>query len=286
MVAGSSVAGVLLALAWPLYSLLDLRPDVSLSPAESFESSDDVFYESLFVRLFPAVLGLPVLWRRWRADRADTMTWLVVVSLLLWLAGLLTGVGRPLIFAVLVLQIAIGDALGRIEAAWRARSMSPTRWAYVVACSLLAVVGLVALKAGPARMLPEALRPSGLASNEELERIGDQYGPSVGIIGEDDVVLASNTASEYLPAFTGRQVSSKWANPLADDDTRRRQEVGAFLEPTTSDAKRQALLEEFGVRWIVLSRADDDWTVQHDLRSIGVEPVYQNDEILVLRVPT
>jgi hypothetical protein len=208
----------------------------------------------------------------------------VVVALALWLTGLLTGVGRPIIFAVVVLHIAVGDGLGRIEARWRTRDTTPAQWAYVGLCGALAVVGLVAMRAGPARMLPEALRPSGLASSEELERIGDQYGPLADVIGEDDVVISSPTASAYLPGFTGRQVSSKWSNPLAEDDSRRRQEVGAFFTPGTSDAKRRALIDEFGVQWIVLAREDDDWMIQDELASIGAEPVYRTDDLVVLRV--
>jgi hypothetical protein len=282
--AGAGLVGAALTLAWPLYSLLDLRPDRSLSPTESFESSDDVFYQSIPIRLFPALLALPILWRRVRAQRFDTLTWLVGVAAVLWVAGLITGVGRPIVFAVLVMQIAIGDGLGRIEQAFHQGRMTTERWVYAGACAVLAVVGLVVLRAGPARMLPEEIRPSGLASSDELVRIGDRYGPVDEIIGDDDVVLSSETASTYLPAFTGRQVGSKWSNPFASDDAERRRDVGEFFAGSPSPQERQALLDQYGVRWIAIARDDGAWRLQDELIEQGAERVCRSDDVVVLRV--
>ena len=118
----------------------------------------------------------------------------------------------------MLLQIAVGDGLGRIEAAWRAHRVTRGEQGYVAAFGVLALLGLVFLRAGPVRMIPEEIRPSGLASQHELAKVSDTYAPIGDRVG-DQVVLASDTPSIYLPAFGGKLVSSDfWENPLAGDD--------------------------------------------------------------------
>ena len=119
--------GIGVAALWPFFPLFDL------SPGGFYKASDELFYQSVPQRIFPALLGLVVVYRRTRADWRDPMAWLVGAALVLYGIGYWGGIGRPIIFAVLVLQIAVGDGLGRIEAAWSARVGVPhgsscTRW--------------------------------------------------------------------------------------------------------------------------------------------------------------
>ena len=148
-------------------------PAVPLSPAGFYATSDELFYQSVPQRVFPVLLGLIVVYRRTRADWRDPIAWLIGSALLLYGVGYWSGIGRPIIFAVLLLQIAVGDGLGRVEAAWRVHHVTRWQQGYAVAFVVLRCLGLVFLRAGPVRMIPEELRPSGLADENELAKVSD-----------------------------------------------------------------------------------------------------------------
>ena len=114
------LVGLGIALLWPFFPLF------RLSPGGFYATSDELLYQSVPQRVFPALLGLIVVYRRTRADWRDPIGWLIGTALALYAVGYWSGIGRPIIFAVLLLQIAVGDGLGRIEAAWRAHHVS--RW--------------------------------------------------------------------------------------------------------------------------------------------------------------
>jgi hypothetical protein len=186
------------------------------------------------------------------------LVWLIGTALVLYAVGYWGGIGRPIILAVLLLQIAVGDGLGRIEAAWRAHQVTRGEQGYAVAFAVLALLGLVFLRAGPVRMIPEELRPSGLASEDELAKVSDVYEP-VGMRVDGTVVMVSDTPSIYLPAFGGKLVSSDfWENPLAAEDvTERRQATKEFFRSGTPAERRRQILDEYGVRYVVVSTDDD-----------------------------
>ena len=108
----TSGGGLGVAMLWPFFPLFDL------SPSGFYATSDELFYQSVPQRIFPALLGLIVVYRRSRADWRDPIAWLIVSALVLYGIGTWSGIGRSIIFAVLLLQVAVGDGVGRIEAAW------------------------------------------------------------------------------------------------------------------------------------------------------------------------
>ena len=163
------VVGLGVALLWPFFPLF------RLSPSGFYATSDELFYQSVPQRVFPALLGLIVVYRRTRADWRDPMAWLIGTHWRCTPSGYWGGIGRPIILAVLLLQIAVGDGLGRIEAAWRAHRGHARQQGYAAAFAVLALLGLVFLRAGPVRMIPEEIRPSGLASKHELAKVSDTY---------------------------------------------------------------------------------------------------------------
>jgi hypothetical protein len=275
----AAVVGVGVATLWPFFPLFDL------SPGGFYKASDELFYQSVPQRIFPALLGLVVVYRRSRADWRDPMAWLVGAAVVLYGIGYWGGIGRPIIFAVLVLHIAVGDGLGRMEAAWSAHA-GVTRWqqVYALACAVLAIAGLVFLRAGPARMIPDEVRPSGLVADADVERVSDTYDPLVDII--DGVVLATETPSIELPAFAGKLVSSSfWENPLAADDVAARRRVtDRFFDRSATDDVRRRIIDEYGAQWIALSREDDPWRLQNEFEALGAEVMFRKDDVVVLRV--
>ena len=77
------VIGLGLALLWPFFPLF------RLSPSGFYATSDELFYQSVPQRVFPALLGLIVVYRRTRADWRDPLAWLIGSALALYAVGLL-----------------------------------------------------------------------------------------------------------------------------------------------------------------------------------------------------
>jgi hypothetical protein len=273
------VIGIGVAALWPFFPLFDL------SPGGFYKSSDELFYQSVPQRIFPALLGLVVVYRRTRADWRDPMGWLVGAALMLYGIGYWGGIGRPIIFAVLALQIAVGDGVGRIEAAWSARAGVP-QWQqlYALACAIVAVFGLVFLRAGPARMIPDEIRPSGLVADADVERVSDTYDPLVGIV--DGTTLATEKPSIELPAFAGKLVSSSfWENPLAEDDVAtRRRATDRFFDRSASDEARRQIIDDYEVQYVVIDERDRVGITADDLGRLGATKVYAGDDLTVWTV--
>ena len=101
------IVGLGFAVLWPFFPLFDL------SPSGFYATSDELFYQSVPQRIFPALLGLIVVYRRSRADWRDPIAWLdrsrrwSSTASACW-----NGIGRSIILAVLLLQIAVGDGAG------------------------------------------------------------------------------------------------------------------------------------------------------------------------------
>ena len=236
--------GLGVAMLWPFFPLFDL------SPSGFYATSDELFYQSVPQRIFPALLGLIVVYRRSRADWRDPIAWLIVSALVLYGIGTWSGIGRSIIFAVLLLQVAVGDGLGRIEAAWAAHRVERWQQGYAVAFGVLALLGLVFLRAGPVRMIPEELRPSGLADDKELAKVSDTYGRLRRLLPRLRPDAVVRHAFDLLPAFTGRfdrelldvRRQARQLGLLGEPASRRRRRDSTAALPTSSSARRRTTL--------------------------------------------
>ncbi|NEB80626.1 hypothetical protein G3I40_36270, partial [Streptomyces sp. SID14478] len=73
------------ALAWPFYDVLALAGDSSV------DAIHHQLYEGMPGRFWLALLGLPVLWRRWRRDRRDPLALMFALDVLVVAYGWATG---------------------------------------------------------------------------------------------------------------------------------------------------------------------------------------------------
>ena len=116
-------------------------------------------YRDVALRLFPALIGVWVVWRRFRADRRDLLGVLLVGGLAIYAYGFVRdeySYGRSLALMVLVLDVAAADGVARLERGFRWGRVS--RWLRVAAVALggFLVLGLVEARGGLVRMVPAA----------------------------------------------------------------------------------------------------------------------------------
>jgi hypothetical protein len=230
------LAGGLLSLAWPYFSIRDLLT----TQAAEFNAESRMLYEGVARRIWPALTFLPVLAARWHHDRRDPLALLVLALAAVyafgWLSGA-TGLGR--ILAWLVMAVHLAAAIGFVELA---RRLDGGRRLALHALALVALLLMVALHRGP---LLRAWQPG----PQPWRALAGVLAP----VAERDVVLADMTTSWMVPALAGRVVASSHPLYWVPDHAARRAAVAAFFDPATSDGARRRIAAQIGARWLVVS---------------------------------
>jgi hypothetical protein len=242
MTFGAVALGSVLALAWPYFSILALLT----GQVGEFDPEQRQMYSAVLLRILPALVGLVAMGLRFREDRRDPLAWLFGLTAALYAVGFLAGrftLGRELPYVIVCLDVALAIAVGGYLAQPRevdrrgGRRGLPT--AIVVAVCLVPVLLLGASATG------EVLTTGAQhADVEVLDRFVGQY----------QVVLADQASYPAVPPWGGKLVSWNGALAFVPDIAQRRADAAAFFGPTATEAERQAVLQRYGVRWVIYDR--------------------------------
>jgi hypothetical protein len=238
LLAAAAGASFGLALAWPLVPMRELW----FGQLARVHEGNDSMYDGPLARIAPALLGLPVLVLRLRRDRRDPLSIATVLLGLMVVYGGVAGAwtyGRLIAPAVLLLQVALADALAGGEALLGdrplLRRLLPAAVAGVLVAGSWNVVGEVAREA---RHPGDRLWLSFLARH----------------VGRDDVVMTDRDTCWYVPAFAGRVVAYPMHLPFVPDHEERLAAVGRFFEPGVSENERRALVDRYRVRYVLVPK--------------------------------
>lgn len=265
----ATLAGaVLIAAPWPYFPLLQLL----FREASAFHPGNDVLYHDTLSRIWPALAGLPVLARRLVRDRRDPLALLFIALALVYAFGGVTGAwsyGRVVAFAVLVLHVALADALAPLfEAPWPA-------------LRALAGAALLLLSAWP------WLEPVIAESREARLRHDPWLEFLERSVAADEVVLTPPDYAWYLPVFAGKLVGYPHRQAFVPDQDERRTAVERYFDEATSRAERRAIRARWNVAAVLLPKAWlPDWA-RHatELSADGAATVYESAEHVLLRRP-
>lgn len=285
-----------LCLLWPYFPLLDLVRD---SP--SLGDLNRSMYTDVVARLFPALLGLAVILRRWRADHRDLLALLLAGPVALYVAGAVTGnssYGRSLAFVVVVLHVALADGVGRLEAAPRT-GHGRAWWLGAGALAGLLVLGLVTTSGGWIRMVPEPLLPASTRESDALVRPDEQYAFLADVVGPEEVVVGTSQADgRIIPAIAGRTLvavqpghrtdatdDAVVARPFVEDADDRQRAHRAYLDPALDTAARQAIEDRYAIRFVLLHRGSDrDADLYGVLRGSGATVAYEDATFVLVEL--
>jgi hypothetical protein len=273
----ASVVGLALTLLWPYYSIFDLLRDTS-----SYDAANRAMYDDVVVRLFPAVIGVWVIWRRFRVDRRDLLAVMMSGGLAIYAYGYVRdeySYGRSLALVVLVLDIAAADGVGRLEVGFRWRRASGWYRAGVVALASLLVLGLVESRGGLVRMVPPFLLPPSVRTSDELVRVDDRYGFLMDRVGPNDVVIGETEMdNQVIPAIAGKPLQPFWMAPVVTDIDARKRAQAEFLDPATSSDRRAEIAAKYEARFVLLhERGHNGAALVRALEASGATLVYRQD---------
>ena len=260
-----------LAMAWPLVPMRELW----FGQVERVHEGNDLMYVDPLPRIAPALLGVP--WLLWRArrDRRDPLVLFAAGLAVLVVWGGLSGqwsYGRLISHLVLLLQVALADALARLEEGLaRARRgrvashlLAPAVAAILVAASWPVVRGVL----------------------DECRR-GDRHWLRFleSRVGRYDVVLTDVDTCWYVPAFHGKVVAYPMKLPFLPDHDERLQAVGRFFEREATVQEQRDILARYDVRYVLLPKHHfEDWPDRLDaLQHVGPS-VYSSEDYELLRV--
>jgi hypothetical protein len=278
----AGVAGLALCLLWPYFSVVDLVRDSS-----ELEALNEAMYSGVLLRIFPVLLGLVVVARRWRADRLDPLALWLAGSSVLYAIGAVTdntSFGRSLAFLVVVLATALADGVGRLEAD-PARRGASARWSALALAGLL-VLGLITTRGGLVRMVPEPLLPVSLRDSDELVRPDERYAFLEDLVGDTDVVIGARPSDDrVVPAIAGRALSLGVVRPFVDDADARLRARAAFFDPATSAAERAEIVERYSADFALLHRGNPaNEQVLDQLVEDGATIVHDDDGLVLVEL--
>jgi alpha-1,6-mannosyltransferase len=209
------------------------------------------------LRIFPALVGLPFLALRFRADRRDPLAWLFGGLSAVYVVGYVTArytLGRELPYVMVCFDVAL--AIGIAEYLSRRRDPSPTlRWlARVPARGIVAICLIPVVLLGSTAVVGVLTTGETHADVERLAKLTGQY----------DVVLADQASYPAVPTWGGKLVAWNGALAFIPDIVERRSQAAAFFDPSETLAQRLALLRQYSVRWVLYDRGGAASTAAFD----------------------
>jgi hypothetical protein len=282
---GAGSLGLAMTLAWPYFRVFDLVGETDAGLANRS------MYEDVLLRLLPvAVIGLWVLWRRLRVDRRDLLGLMLGGALAIYVYGYVTDeyvYGRSLALVVIVLDVAAGDGVGRLEERFQWRRARGWVRAGAVTLGALLVFGLIFTRGGLVRMVPTRLLPASVRTSDELARVDDEYGFLSRFVSGNDVVIgATDEDNRVIPAVAGQPLRPYWKAPGPSDAMTRAAAQAEFLDPATSSARRAEIRARFKVRFVLLHARDGyASSLIRALESEGATVAYDEDGFRLLALP-
>jgi hypothetical protein len=265
-------AGMMLALQWPYFSLLQLA-----EMSGDFDAVHRALYGGILSRSFLALPGVVALAWRAKADPRDPLVWSFAGTLAVFIFGGLTqrwSLGRVFPGMMLAAHVALGDAVARYLS-----SDVRTRKRALLGATAIVVVGAAGCAPGILRMVPRPLLPEPLASDARLGSIVEAYRALPNIIGPDESVVASPSLNQAVAGISGNVLVPPV--PTFLEDLPQRIRAGrTILDPSIGARERQALLDRWDISFLVLTPSDAA-ALAPDLSS---GPVLQTDRFAVFDV--
>ncbi len=254
------ILSLLAAVAWPYY------------PFFGWASGGHVWhagmYEKVLPRIFPALIGIPVLVYRFYSNHRDFLVLFFGGLFVVYIYGAIAehwNYGRLIAPLVLVLQVGAAEGAARIEQ--KLRQFHLHRWQIglvLASLSLLMMISLKNMESGIRRSIPNRFALKKIQSGQILLAQADvTYSFLSDYVDQYEVVLADNNSSPFILTYGGKIVAPPSdKEPFIDDGAARRRAVKQFFSQSTSVEERRKIISKYCITYLLIDRRN---AVQHHL---------------------
>jgi hypothetical protein len=221
-----------LAAAWPYYSFIGLL----MAQAPDFHGDSRMLYQQVLNRIFPALVGIPLLALRLRKNILDPLAVTFLGLTAVYCYGYVShrwGYGRVISHMVMMLQIALAAFAPRIESRVRARTVVVLSYAGMLVIAVVFMLNVRAYKGDDYR------KYAFLSSSTK------QY----------DLVLSDLETSWYIPSFGGKVIAHPFPVYFVPDYAERKRDLLLFFSERTTDDERRAIIRKYRPDYLLLRKA-------------------------------
>ncbi len=245
ILAGVFLLAFVLNAAWPYFPFFRLLFGESSLHGEG----NRILYSGLVERIYPALLGLPIIIWRFKRNRLDPLGLMFIGLSLVYIYGGMTakwGYGRVISYVLIILQITIADWISGIESRLSFHRVPPS----ILKLGYAGLIVLALFGLSFRHMIGPFLgrcRPG-------QESVIDQYLFLQNYTGPRDVILAELEDAGPIPTFGGKVVATPKPIAFVRDDARRRQDVLSFFSKTATESDREEIINKYRVGFILLRK--------------------------------
>jgi hypothetical protein len=289
-------SGIFLSLLWPYFSVGRMILKL-LSYQKNWGKLPTSYYhlQGVLKILGPAVLGIPaVFYAAYKRKNGFLISGFLTMVLLLAVGvifSVLTG-ERFLLFAVFFLHLALIWAIleGEASPPQPSRSSTNRRFLQKGLHSLLALffgwnitVAIFEFTGLPVQLIPKV--PYHFSWSAESHRVISDLQRLAPFIPENAVVMAPNSISELLPAFSGKVVVAHMGGFFMSSEERNRRYADnkKVYSAGTSPLERKKLLERYGVSYLLFDRERTSPGLMNELIKLG-KPVGGTLKLLLIEL--
>ncbi len=245
ILAGVFLLAFVLSAAWPYFPFFRLL----FGESSLHWEGNRALYFGLLARVYPALIGLPILIWRFKRNRRDPLGLMFIGLSLVYIYGGVTarwGYGRVISYALIILQLTVAGWISGIESRLYFPRIPPSimKFGYAVLI-VLALFGLsFRHMIGP---FLGRCRPGRDSIHNQYQFLRNHTGPY-------DVILSEIDDAGPIPTFGGKIVATPKPIAFVEDDARRRRDVLSFFSNRASESDRNEIIHKYRVGFILLNK--------------------------------
>ncbi|MFH1201750.1 MAG: hypothetical protein V1674_02540 [Candidatus Omnitrophota bacterium] len=261
----------LFAAAWPCYPFWQ---NVILSQPSTFLEHSYTFYSGAFTRIFPVIIGLPLLMLRIRLNWRDPLALMFFGLCLIYFYGAISrnwSYGRVIFYIVLMLDIVIAVWFVRIESELTlGNSVSLLAYRGMIILILICVI----------RVLPVLIRCFLGGQNDYgtylfLSKYTKQY----------DVILSDIETSALIPVFGGKVVAAPPTLYGVNDAEERIEDLERFFKDNAYYNTQLNIIRKYKVGFLLLNiKRSQILRTKIDLFKRFGNVVYSDNNFVLIKV--
>jgi hypothetical protein len=267
---------------WPYYSL----PKLLFHAGAVYHPYNSAMYNSVFVRIWPTICALPLIWWFIRDKKGGVYIFAAVIMLMVFLFGEYShqySYGR--IIAGLILLIHLLQARGLLLLENYAMLRMP-----LAASAFICVAVIGSLFLGWSMLANTSTRSLTILHSLWLGRpVSNEINFKnikfiTDYVSRGSIVLADLETSGIVPSFAGKVIATPHPQAFISDDVQRREDVQRFFSNTVTPDVRHHILAKYHPDFLLINKTRSS-AFASPIASVPFgDMLFENDQYILIRL--